>query len=106
MVDPWTLLAGVMCGAICVRVATYQRNGARYRLGVSCMAYLLAAGAGCESLSVTLALLFAKPVTPVSPFLLLILLVVLGLVFRSQGNVARIMQLDWQDKWDGQERRQ
>ncbi|MBP5054333.1 phage holin family protein [Pseudomonas chlororaphis] len=42
MVDPWTLIAGALCGAICFRIAVYRRDGARYRAGVSWLAYLLA----------------------------------------------------------------
>jgi hypothetical protein len=94
VVDPWTLIAGALCGAICLRIAVYRREGARYRAGVSWMAYLLAVGTGCESLSITLSALFAKPMPMVSPFLLLVLIVLLVLVYRAQGNVARILRMD------------
>ncbi|VVP33729.1 hypothetical protein PS880_04473 [Pseudomonas fluorescens] len=94
MVDPWTLLAGAFCGAICYRIATYRRDGARYRAGVSCLAYLLAVATGCEWLTVMLAVLLAKPVTAVSPFILVELLVLLILVYRARGNVARVLRLD------------
>jgi len=94
MVDPWTLMAGTLCGAICYRIANYRREGARYRAGVSCLAYLLAVGTGCESLMITLSMMFAKPAQPVSPFLLMVLAVLAVLVYRARGNVARILRMD------------
>jgi hypothetical protein len=93
-VDPWTLLAGALCGAICWRIATYRRDGARYRAGVSCLAYILAAATGCEWLTVMMAVLLAKPVTAVSPFILVVLFVLTVLVYRAHGNVARVLRLD------------
>ena len=94
MVDPWTLIAGGLCGAICIRIAIYRREGARYRAGVSWLAYALAAATGCEWLSILLAALFAKPTPAVSPFLLIVLLVLAVLVYRARGNVARILRMD------------
>lgn len=94
MVDPWTLIAGALCGAICFRIAVYRREGARYRAGVSWLAYLLAVGTGCESLQITLATLTAKSPPAVSPFLLMVLVVLLVLVYRARGNVARILRMD------------
>lgn len=94
MVDPWTLAAAAICGAICFRITFYQRHGARYRAGVSWCAYALAAATGCEWLSVMLAILLAKPVTAVSPFILIVLLVLAVLVYRAGGNVARILRMD------------
>jgi hypothetical protein len=57
MVDPWTLIAGALCGAICFRIAVYRREGARYRAGVSWLAYLLAVGTGCETRSILVSLI-------------------------------------------------
>ncbi|AIC20592.1 hypothetical protein EY04_17260 [Pseudomonas chlororaphis] len=94
MVDPWTLIAGALCGAICFRIAVYRRDGARYRAGVSWLAYLLAVGTGCESLQITLSALMAKPAPTVSPFLLMVLIVLVVLVYRVRGNVARILRMD------------
>jgi len=94
MVDPWTLIAGALCGAICLRIAAYRRDGARYRAGVSWLAYLLAVGTGCESLQITLATLTANTPPTVSPFLLMVLVVLLVLVYRARGNVARILRMD------------
>ena len=94
MVDPWTLIAGTLCGAICYRIAAYRRDGARYRAGVSWLACLLAVGTGCESLLITLSVMFSKPVPTVSPFLLMVLIVLSVLVYRARGNVARILRMD------------
>ncbi|UHG99188.1 phage holin family protein [Pseudomonas sp. 7-41] len=94
MVDPWTFAAAAICGAICFRITVYQRQGARYRAGVSWCAYALAAATGCEWLSVMLAILLAKPATAVSPFILIVLLVLAVLVYRAGGNVARILRMD------------
>jgi CHASE2 domain-containing sensor protein len=98
MVDPWTLVAAALCGAICLRIVSYQRGDARYRLGVSLLAWALAVGSGCYSLSVSLALVSGHVMTPLSPFLLIILAALLLLVYRARGNVARIIQIDWQDR--------
>lgn len=94
MVDPWTLIAGALCGAICIRIAIYRREGARHRPGVSWLAYALAVGTGCEWLSIIMAVLFAKPTPAVSPFLLIVLLVLAVLVYRARGNVARIVRMN------------
>lgn len=98
MVDPWTLAAAAICGAICLRIVSYRRGDARYRPGVSLLAYALAAGTGCYSLSVTLAVVVGRAIPELSPFLLIVLGAVLLLVYRARGNVARIIQLDWQDR--------
>ena len=94
MADPWTLIAAALCGAICYRIAVYRRDRARYRAGVSWLAYLLAVGTGCESLLITLSVMMAKPVPTVSPFLLMVLIVLLVLVYRARGNVMRILRMD------------
>ena len=96
MVDPWTLLAASICGAICLRIAAYRREGARYRPGVSVLAYLLCMGTGCFALTVFLDVLRGHGTESVSPWLLIILVVVLALVYRARGNVARIVQIDWE----------
>lgn len=105
MVDHWTLLAAAICGAICARIMSYQREGARYRAFVSLLAYVLAMGTGCFALSVTIGTLYGKPVEEVSPFLLIVLAVMLILVYRAKGNIAQILRMDWTGKWDGRERR-
>lgn len=101
MVEPWTLLAAAMCGAICLRIVSYRRGVARYRPGVSLLAYVLAVGTGCYALSVCLAVFGRQALPAISPFLLIVLGAVLMLVYRARGNVARIIQLDWSDRRAG-----
>ncbi|MCY1312553.1 putative 3TM holin [compost metagenome] len=105
MVDPWTLAAASICSAICVRIATFRRGPLRYRFGVSLLAYMLCVGTGCYALTVALDVLRGHEAASVSPWLLIILGVVLVLVYRAKGNVARVLQMDWPEKWDGKERR-
>lgn len=106
MVDHWTLIAAALCGAICMRIMSYQREGARYRALVSLLAYILAMGTGCFALSVTVAAISGQYVNAVSPFLLVVLAVMLVLVYRAKGNVAQILRMEWTGKWDGRDRRQ
>lgn len=105
MVDPWALGAAFICSAICVRIAAYRREGARYRAGVSLLAYLLCVGTGCYSLTVYLDMLRGHSHATLSPWLLIILLVLAVLVYRARGNVARIIQIDWGQRWNGVNRR-
>lgn len=105
MVDPWTLAAASICSAICLRIATFRRGPLRYRFGVSLLAYLLCVGTGCYALTVALDLLRGHAAPSVSPWLLIILGVVLVLVYRAKGNVARVLQMDFQDRWNGVDRR-
>lgn len=100
MADPLTMMTAAVCMAICVRIVAFRRAGYRYRVGVSVLAYALAASTGCEALAALLGLYPAN-----SPFMLLILLVLCALVFRAQGNVARIVRIDWPARWHGSERR-
>lgn len=92
-VDPVTLLAALVCGAICVRIVTYRRGESTYRLGVSLCAYVLAAGSGAQAVQIMLGALLARQVPAVSPWLLMVLLVILVLTIRANGNVARIWRL-------------
>ncbi|WP_370599568.1 phage holin family protein [Pseudomonas nitroreducens] len=105
MVDPWALVAALICSAICVRIASYRRRGARYRAGVSLLAYLLSVGSGCYSLTFFLDVLRGHPHYSLSPWLLIILAVLAVLVFKARGNVARIVRIDWSEHWDGVDRR-
>ncbi|HCF2109405.1 TPA: phage holin family protein [Pseudomonas aeruginosa] len=93
MVDLVTLAAAAVCGAISCRIFTYQRHGAAYRFGVSLCAYILAAGTGMQALSISLAVLMARHATPISPYLLAVLVVLLVLVYRNKGNIALILRL-------------
>ncbi|HEJ2504821.1 TPA: phage holin family protein, partial [Pseudomonas aeruginosa] len=66
---------------------------ATYRFGVSLCAYILAAGTGMQALSISLAVLMARHATPISPYLLAVLVVLLVLVYRNKGNIAPILRL-------------
>ncbi len=101
MTDLWTLIAAALCAAICWRIVSYRREqDSAYRPTAALCAWLLAVGTGCFALSVCLG-----TSGPVSPFLLIILVVLAVLVFRARGNVALVVRLDWSAKWDGEERR-
>lgn len=100
MADPIALLTALVCAAICARLVAFRRDGARYRFGVSLLAYLLAASSGCQALAVLLGVYLEH-----SPFVLMILLVLCALVYRARGNVANILRLEWERVWDGKERR-
>lgn len=101
--DFWTLAAAAVCGAMCMRIVTWRRGDAQYKLKESLCAWIMAASAGCYSLSVVLSLLAARPVQLVSPWILVILVIVAIQVFRARGNVARVLRLDW--GWSGVDRR-
>lgn len=105
MVDPWTLCAASICSAICLRIASFRRGELRYRLGVSLVAYLLCIGSGGYALSVFGEALRGANPTAISPWLLIILGAVMVLVYRAKGNVARLLQVDFPNKWNGEERR-
>ncbi len=92
MIDLSTLIASMLCGAICWRVATFRRQGARYRPGMSVCAYLLAVSTGGYSLTVALAPFTGHQVAPVSPFLLIVFVILAVMVWRSRGNVAAVLR--------------
>ncbi|WP_235583889.1 phage holin family protein [Pseudomonas aeruginosa] len=48
---------------------------------------------GMQSLSITLAVLMARHATPILPYLLAVLVVLLVLVYRNKGNIAPILRL-------------
>lgn len=104
-VDPVTLLAALVCGAICVRIVAYRRGESTYRLGVSLCAYVLSAGSGAQAVKTMFGVLLHRPVPVVSPWLMIILLVLAVLVYRARGNVARIIQIGWEPRWSGINRR-
>ena len=92
MIDLSTLIAAMLCSAICWRVATFRRQGARYRPGVSLCAWVLAVGTGGYSLTVALAPITGHQVAPVSPFLLVVFVILAVMVWRSRGNVAAVLR--------------
>jgi hypothetical protein len=100
MADPLTFLTALVCAAICWRLISFRRNDARHRVGVSLVAWVLAAATGCQAIASTLGMYRVE-----SPFVLVILLVVCTLVFRARGNLASIMRIDWAPSWNGNDRR-
>ncbi|WP_051593636.1 phage holin family protein [Achromobacter sp. DH1f] len=70
--------------ATALRLACYQRRGARYRLGMSVVAYLMVVLTGGQALDV-----LARQGS-VTPWQLGLTLLLAFLVFRARGNVANI----------------
>lgn len=105
LVDLWAVAAAVICGAISGRIVCWKPNGERYRLGQSLAAWFMAACSGAYALQVGLYTLYARPVAPVSPMLVALLLVVMVQVYRARGNVAAFFRVDWTHAWNGAERR-
>ncbi|WP_241065509.1 phage holin family protein [Achromobacter insuavis] len=70
--------------ATALRLACYQRRGARYRLGMSVVAYLMVVLTGGQALDV-----LARQGS-VTPWQLGLALLLAFLVFRARGNVANI----------------
>lgn len=70
-----------------VRLLLYRRNGARFRRGMSWIAYLLVVGTGGQALDV---LVLHEHVTIWQSVVSLLLAV---LIFRAQGNVACILSV-------------
>lgn len=73
--------------ASAARLLLYRRNGARFRLGMSWLAYLLIVGTGGQALDV---LVQHEQVTVWQTVVALLLAV---LVYRAQGNVACIVSV-------------
>lgn len=88
MVDPLSTLTVLVCSAICMRLITYRRAGARFRPGVSLCAYLLALCTGCQALGIVAGLYRAEHL---SPWMLGVLLVLLVLLLQARGNLARVL---------------
>jgi hypothetical protein len=105
MADFWTWIAALACGVTFFRIVTWTHKGERYRLDMSLGAYALALCTGCHVLSLGLSMLTGRPVVPVSPWVSLILVWLAALVVLAQGNVARILQLNWGSPWNGIDRR-
>ena len=78
-----------LCTAVFVRLFTYRRRGARFRLGMSCMATLLMGSSGSAMLQIVLGDLRL----PVQSWSLVLLLAVFTLaLIRSRGNLAGVMR--------------
>lgn len=80
-----TLICAVL---ICARLLTYRRNGARYRLGYSCAAWLLIAGTGTVAIRI-----ITQSSYPAGWGIAIVMTVFACLVWRARGNVAHIIQL-------------
>ncbi|WP_434695016.1 phage holin family protein [Pseudomonas aeruginosa] len=90
MVDLVTLAAAAVCGAISCRIFTYQRHGATYRFGISCLAWLVMGSAG----SAALYILKGWLVVPPHAWPLVVLLGVFAwALFRTRGNLARVWRI-------------
>lgn len=87
------MIAIMLCSCICWRVINYRRGNARYRLLISIAAYLLAMGSGCYALSLALGV-----AGQTSPFVVLMLALLAALVWRANGNVARVLRVHWPDE--------
>lgn len=64
----------------------FQRNGARYRRGISLLACLLIAAMLCAGLEV---LLYQRPVSPWQAAIAVLLCI---LIYRSRGNLAALLR--------------
>lgn len=104
-VDPWALVAAVICAAISLRVVLWRPDGHQYKAVPSLLAWVLSASSGCYALSVVLYSACGQPVAPVSPLLVCLLLVMAVLLYRARGNVAAALRVDWERPWSGVERR-
>lgn len=100
MVDPMTVLVGLVCAAICLRLIAFRRKSARHRVGISYMAWVLAAASGCQAIASLLGMYVVQ-----SPFVLVVLLIFCGMVFRARGNLASVLRIEWSTAWNGRDRR-
>ena len=88
-----------LCGAIFVRLFTYQRGNARFRLIISIGAQLVMGCAGATMLYIGKGLL----VLPAEAWPLVCMLVFFTWsVFRAGGNLAGVLR---SEAWNGSERR-
>lgn len=96
-----TQLTFVLSLVIFVRLFTYRRNGARYRLGMSCTAVVVMVAVG----RLMIETLVGGLVVPAEFWPLVLLLAVFALgVIRTGGNVAGLLRPE-QPPWPGTERR-
>ncbi|WP_165677452.1 phage holin family protein [Metapseudomonas otitidis] len=104
-VDPWALVAAVICAAISLRIVLWRPDGHQYKPAASLLAWVLSASSGCYALSVVLYSTCGQPVAPVSPLLVCLLFVMAVLLYRARGNVAAFLRVNWERPWSGIERR-
>lgn len=82
-----TLINGLICTAICLRLLTYRRNGSRHKLAVSAFAAVLVFASGGEAMLCLLA------DTSVSLTQVLLTACMAVSVFAHHGNVSRCLPL-------------
>lgn len=96
-----TQLTFTLSLVVFVRVFTYRRNGARYRLGMSAVAVLVMIAAG----RLMIETLLGRLIVPVECWPLVLLLGVFAYaLMRTGGNVAGLLRPE-PDMWSGVERR-
>lgn len=79
-----------LCVGMFLRLFTYQRGEARYRFGISCLAWLVMGCAG----SAALYILKGWLVVPPHAWPLVVLLGVFAwALFRTRGNLARVWRI-------------
>ncbi|WP_374419481.1 phage holin family protein [Chromobacterium sp.] len=82
-----TLLNGAMCGATCLRLLSYRRQGARYKRWASLLAYLMIVASGSVAIRIALGQYRA---IDFSECLLNIVLCLA--VFSARGNVCDLLR--------------
>lgn len=89
MLEQTIVLVAVMANlATALRLICYQRQGARYRLGMSLLAYALIVCTGGYAIDVVI------NHAPASPWVAGISLILAVLVFRARGNVAAVVRIE------------
>lgn len=87
-----TLLYAMLCGSLFFVVTfMYQRNGSRYKLLPSLIAFAIAAITGAQWIEVTASVVLYSKWPEISPIATIFLSVLLFLAVQERGNVARIL---------------
>lgn len=79
-----------LCLVLFIRLFTFRRNGARFRRGMSCLAWAVMASAGATMVFISKGLLV---VPPYAGPLVLILAVFVGSVCKSAGNLSSVWKV-------------
>ncbi|WP_438767888.1 phage holin family protein [Kushneria sp. TE3] len=86
-----TICALLISLAICGRLLTYRRRGARYRRRISWLAYGLFVGSGTLAIQILAGRYIALPI---SWSFVILLAVCAVLIYRARGNVAHIVRVN------------
>lgn len=90
-----------LCVVVFVRLFTFQRGGARFRRGISCLAVAVMFSAGVTMIHI----LKGDLVLPAQAWPLVVLLAVFAVsVMRTAGNLAGVLRPE-APAWSGAERR-